>query len=269
MRNEFGLGGNGLRIVSIDEGFEQTFWDYVDQDPLDYYFFILDWKNRKEQTKILLALEGRKVKGLMLLYAEHIVQLRGDRKSVETLLEHVGFDSVELQAPLDCEDLVLRKYKADFRHELVLMRLNRGEENIQIKNTPRKLGPEDVEQVAEVLRNADPVVWGDLDVEKQRLVRPDTFLTGIRCGNKLVSVGLTRFVDFASNIGAIATDVRYRNRGYATSIVSALVREILKKSPIAIIHVLADNAPAVCAYSKVGFKPYKRYLMIMGKKIGT
>jgi len=43
-----------------------------------------------------------------------------------------------------------------------------------------------------------------------------------------------------------------------------LVREILKKSQMAIIHVLADNAPAVRAYSKVGFKPYKAYLSLRG-----
>jgi predicted GNAT family acetyltransferase len=44
--------------------------------------------------------------------------------------------------------------------------------------------------------------------------------------------------------------------------VSALVEEILKRSPIALIHVIADNTPAVRAYSKVGFKPYKKYLSI-------
>ena len=88
------------------------------------------------------------------------------------------------------------------------------------------------------------------------------FWFGIKLEGKLVSVGNTRFVDFASNISMVATDERYRSRGYATSIVSALVQEILKRSPIALIHVIADNAPAVRAYSKVGFKPYKTYISI-------
>jgi predicted GNAT family acetyltransferase len=57
--------------------------------------------------------------------------------------------------------------------------------------------------------------------------------------------------------------------GFATSIVSALVKEILKNSPVAIIHVRKDNASAIQVYSKVGFKPYKQYLMIRGNRIGS
>lgn len=55
------------------------------------------------------------------------------------------------------------------------------------------------------------------------------FWLGIKLEGKLVSVGNTRFVDFASNIGVVATDEYYRGREYATSIVSALVKEIWKK----------------------------------------
>jgi len=88
------------------------------------------------------------------------------------------------------------------------------------------------------------------------------FWLGIRKDGRLVSVGNVRFVDFASNIGVVATDEHYRGRGYATSVVSGLVEEILKRCPIALIHVIEDNAPAVRAYSKVGFTPYKTYLSI-------
>jgi predicted GNAT family acetyltransferase len=60
----------------------------------------------------------------------------------------------------------------------------------------------------------------------------------------------------------VATDEQYRNRGYATSIVSALVEEILKTDQTALIHVLRDNAPAARVCSKVGFKPYETYLSL-------
>ena len=256
-----------MKVVSLEDGYEQDFWNHVNQDPLDYYFFILDIKQRQEKTEIYLALEGRKVEGLMLIYAKHIVQLRGTRQAMKALFNRVGLEKVELQAPLDCEDIVLRKYKLWLRYEIILMRLRKGEENIQIKHTPMKLGADDVEEVVDLLRKADPEVWGDLDPEQQKANWKDTVLVGTKHKDRLVSVGLTRFVDFASNIGAIATDERYRNMGFATSVVSSLVQEILKNSAIALIHVRKDNAPALRVYSKVGFEPYKHYLMVRGRAI--
>lgn len=258
-----------MKVVSLEDDYEQDFWNHVNRDPLDYYFFIYDMKQRREKTQIFLALEGRKVEGLMLVYAGRVVQLRGNRQAMKTLFDQVDLEEVEVQAPLDCVDIVLRKYKLWLRYEIVLMRLHKGEENIQIKHTPVKLGADDVEEAVDLLRKADPEVWGDLDTEQQKTNWKDAVLVGTKCKDKLVSVGLTRPVDFASNIGAIATDEHYRNMGFATSVVSSLVKEILQNSPTALIHVRNDNAPAVRVYSKVGFKPYKHYLMIRGHRIGS
>jgi len=112
------------------------------------------------------------------------------------------------------------------------------------------------------MRRCDPEWWGETNAEQLKQRWQNVFWLGIRREGRLVSVGNVRFVDFASNIGVVATDEPYRSRGYATSIVSGLVGEILKRCPIALIHVIEDNAPAVRAYSKVGFKPYKTYLSI-------
>jgi predicted GNAT family acetyltransferase len=181
---------------------------------------------------------------------------------VQKLLEYVNLEKVELQAPPDCEDVVCEKYKPRVKQDMVLMCLNRGEESIQITEKPVRLGIEDAEDVADLMRRCDPEWWGETKAENLRKSLETAFALGIRKDGRLVSAGSTRFVGFASNINMVATDEKYRSRGYATSIVSALVEEILKRSPIALIHVIADNAPAVRAYSKIGFKPYKIYLSI-------
>lgn len=263
------MGECFLKVVSLEDGYEQEFWNHVNRDRLDYYFFIFDKRQHRDKTQVFLALEGRKIEGLMLIYAGRIVQLRGTREAVKALFEKVDLEQVELQAPLDCEDIILRRYRPSLRFEIILMSLRRGEENIRMKHVPVRVGDEDVQEFVEVLRKADPEVWGDLDIEQQKAAWKDAFLLGIKYQGKLVSVGNTRFVDLASNIGAIATDEGYRNMGFATSIVSALVKEILKNSPVAIIHVRKDNASAIQVYSKVGFKPYKQYLMIRGNRIGS
>lgn len=93
-----------MKVVSVEDGFEPIFWNLVNKDPLNYYFFIFDWTRRREQTKILLAMEDERVSGSMLLFArteEHsVVQLRGNLEAVDLLLESVGSEKVELQAPL-------------------------------------------------------------------------------------------------------------------------------------------------------------------------
>jgi predicted GNAT family acetyltransferase len=252
-----------MKVVALYDGLERAFWNHTSADELDYYFFVLDWKLRRDQTKILMAMEDDEIQGLMLIYRDSVVQLRGNQTAVRMLLDLLTLKEVELQAPLDCEAVVLRKFETPkIKERMVLMRLSRGEENIQVTTTPVRLGLDDAEEIVQLMRKADPSWWGETSVENMRKILAETYWLGIKQDERIVSVGSTRLVDFASNIGVVATEKDYRNRGYATSIVSALVSEILKTSFTAIIHVISDNAPAVHAYSKVGFKPYKTYLSI-------
>jgi RimJ/RimL family protein N-acetyltransferase len=252
--------------MSIEGGNERMFWDHVNEDPVDYYFFIVDLKQRRDQTKVFLALEDSSIEGLALLYSDYIVQLRGSREAVEMLMEQVTFDRAEIQFPLGCQDLVLRRYKALSMAEMILMHLRRGEENILIRHGITCLAPEDAEEIAGILKEADPIWWGDVQAESFGKSMETAVVLGIKEEGRIASVGSTRLVDFASNIGIIATRKEYRNRGYATSVTSALTQEILKASPTAIIHVLSHNAPAIKVYSRVGFKPYKRYMFFKGEK---
>lgn len=251
-----------MRVVSITDRYEQTFWEYVNRDRLDYYFFIMDWNQRREKTKVFMALNEDSVEGALLLFDNYIAQLRGNRNAVKALLEHVNLEKMELQAPPDCEDLVIAKFEPRIRQNMILMSMNKGEEHVQITAPLIRLGVEDAEEVAGLLRKCDPVWWGEVKAETVRKSLETAYCLGIKQDNRVVSVGYVRSFDFATNISIVATDEGYRNRGYATSIVSALVQEIFKHSPVALIHVIADNAPAVRAYSKVGFKPYKTYLSI-------
>jgi RimJ/RimL family protein N-acetyltransferase len=255
-----------LKVVLVKERNEQIFWNHVCVDPLDYYFFIVDMKQRRDKTKVFLALDDDSIEGLALLYGDYIVQLRGSREAVDVLMEKVEFDRAEVQCPLGCQDLVLRKYIAPSMAEMVLMQLRRGEENIQIRHEIARLLSEDAEEIAVILKEADPVWWGDVEAEGFRQSMETAVVLGIRQEGKIACVGSARLVDFASNIGIIATRKECRNRGYATSVTSALTEEILKTSPVAIIHVLSHNAPAIKVYSRVGFKPDKRYMFIKGEK---
>ena len=251
-----------LKIVLLDENLMETFWHHVNQNQVDYHFFIFDVKNNPDKTKVWLALEGENVVGMLLVYRDCIVQLRGSHDVVKALLEKIDLREVELQAPLDCEDLVLAKFIPKMKHRMIQMTLKRGEERNQITTEPESLDVGNAEEMVELLRRAFPDWWSDADVERFRSTMTELVNMGIRHDGKLVSVGIARLTGYASNINTVATDERYRNRGYATSIVCTLAKKILENSEVAMIHVLEDNAPAVKAYTKAGYKPHETYLLI-------
>jgi predicted GNAT family acetyltransferase len=56
-----------------------------------------------------------------------------------------------------------------------------------------------------------------------------------------------------TEISAVCTNPDFRGRGYASSLVSALVRKIVERGETPFLHVKADNADAVHVYEKLGF----------------
>ena len=76
-----------------------------------------------------------------------------------------------------------------------------------------------------------PDQWRSVTAEEiSASMRRGTLWIGIKRDGKIVSVGSTFLTEFGSNIGIVATHEANRNRGYATSIVSSLVKEILQRS---------------------------------------
>ncbi len=117
-----------MEIVSLELALEPLFWEHINQDIPHYYFFALDWKYNKDATKILLALEGSQIFGMMLIYRQSIVQLRGSYNAVKALLEKLDLKKVELLALEQYKQDILKKYKPTVSYEIILMTLHEGEE---------------------------------------------------------------------------------------------------------------------------------------------
>lgn len=62
-----------MKIVSLEPSLEPIFWKTIAEDIPHYYYFALDWKYFRDQTKILLALEDNNICGMMLIYKGEIV----------------------------------------------------------------------------------------------------------------------------------------------------------------------------------------------------
>ena len=254
-----------FEIVKLDPSLEHLFYRRVDQDLPHHFFFIFDWKLNREFTEIWLALRQGSIHGMMLIYRSHIVQLRGSKSAVETLLDRLDLEKVELHAETVHSDLVRGKYRLIREYELLLMTLRRGEERLASTDSVVRMTFERAEEIADLMRSANPEFWGDMDANRIAASMNRNLWLGIVVDDRLVSVGNTFLTNFASNIHTVATHEYYRNRGYATAVVSALVKEILKTNDLALIHVLKDNVAARRVYEKVGFKTYRTYLYGFGE----
>jgi len=256
-----------MKIVSLEPVFEPIFWEHVNQDLPYYYFFAFDWKYNKNETKILLALEGDSIDGMMLVYRQNIVQLRGSQEAAKALLERLDLEKVEMQALEQHKPYILERYEPIVAHEMMLMLLHRGEERLRIKHPIVRLDASEAEQIAIIMRKADPEFWGTTTSQNiiDGMNRGANWL-GSKVDSELVSIGNTRLTEWGGVIGVVATHEAHRNKGYATSVVSELVRRILEKQPIAMIYVLSDDPPAIRVYEKVGFKRYKTYFFMRGEK---
>ncbi|MEM3731799.1 MAG: GNAT family N-acetyltransferase [Candidatus Bathyarchaeia archaeon] len=256
-----------MRLVALEPAFEPLFWQHISKDIPHYYFFAFDWKYNRADTEILLALEENNIEGMMLVYRQSVVQLRGSCKAVEMLLERLNLEKIELQALEEHKPYILQKYVPTVTHEMMLMIVRKGEEKSQTRCPVVKLDVSEAEEIAAIMRDSDPEFWGTATGQgiAEGMGRGVNWL-GVKISGKVVSVGNMRLTEWGGLIGTVATHKDHRNRGYATTIVSELVKRMLEKVPWAIIFVLADNKPAIRAYEKAGFKPYRTYFFMRGEK---
>jgi predicted GNAT family acetyltransferase len=77
---------------------------------------------------------------------------------------------------------------------------------------------------------------------------------GIRCAGKLIAMAGERMrFDGFTEISAVCTHPEYRGCGYASSLVRALVRQIIARGETPFLHLYSDNTTAAALYTKLGF----------------
>jgi ribosomal protein S18 acetylase RimI-like enzyme len=227
-----------------------------------FLFFVFDWTYKRSDSQIFLAVDNHaSIEGAMLIYMDHIVQVRGNREPVCALLNTLGKAQVEISAPIECRDIVEAKNSQHKALEnIMLLSLHRGKEHLALGEKLEVMGFKEADELAALMRSVYPDFWGDMSADYLMKIFNDTVWLGIRENGRLVALGVALFTELGSHILFIGTDKEHRRRGYATSIVSELVRRILARFELATIFVVEDNLPALSVYSKVGFKPCRRYV---------
>jgi GNAT superfamily N-acetyltransferase len=254
-----------MKIAEVDSAFEKVYWQFVTENFEDYYFFIYDWLLQKEKTQVFLALDEETIVGLLLIYNNKFVQLRGSPKAAKLLLSNLTLENFELMAPLDCEKLVLEKYtNPKQKLRITLMSITKGQEKLALTENREKLSVVHADEIVQLMKDSYPEMWSEITAEnlKELFSSGWALWLGIRHEGKLAAFGYAMLTPQVSHIVWVATAKQYRNKGYGTTIVSAHVKECLGRAQTAIIYVDDKNEKAKRVYLEVGFKPYKNYLLL-------
>jgi ribosomal protein S18 acetylase RimI-like enzyme len=244
-----------MRIVPLGDDTIEVFYRAIREDPVKFHYFIHDWTHERERSKIMLAVEGEEVTGMILAYQDRLFQLRSPPELASPLVKAIGFSKGIAYVPEDC----VPAFEGFNIHEIrpvIRMLLVRGEEHLRSANEVVRLDESDSDAIWKLFTEADPPEWGNMEKSRaEELAREMTWF-GVKEGGELVAAGCCRPTEMGSDIQLLATAPGHRRRGYGTSVVSALVKEILARGPRALIHVYADNIPAKKVYESVGFRPY-------------
>ena len=119
----------------------------------------------------------------------------------------------------------------------------------------RRLSSADLVEMNELARDAGLSVW-----HGSSLALGPAF--GCFADGRLVAMAATHFATAdVIEIGHIATHPDYRRRGYASACTVALARAAFGLAPRVFLMVMADNAPALAAYKRLGFRTIERFYM--------
>lgn len=254
-----------MRLALLTDELLPFYMDLVKQDYVDFYFFIYDILLQRERTKVWLAIESGEIVGLMLIYNGNMVQLRGVPQAVGFLLSSLNLENVDVQAPKECEDMVLAKFPVyKTKESVTVMRLEKGTENLELTLEPEKLNFQNADELAQLMRQSYPLMWSEMTGETVKtLASPkEAVQFGIRVDGMLVAFGAGVLTEPVGIVTWLGTLEKFRRRGFCTSIISALVREGLKNANFISIHVLDENHSARRIYERVGFKPYRCYVLV-------
>jgi RimJ/RimL family protein N-acetyltransferase len=243
-----------LKSVRVTKDNEDIFYYYIRNNFAEYFFFHVDYAQYPENTKIFMALDGEeKVQGMVLIWKDRRIQLRGSIRGLIFLLSGKNYEPVSVTGFNNHRKLISKFFPA-YKKEIALYRMTmkNGEQKDFEKYNFQKLNEINRIEIVSLMRIADPIFWG-LRQPEDILIDENNIWYGISENNVLVSIISVWNYENIGYLTIVGTHPDYWRQGYASSLLSSVLNEVFQEKEQCVIMVRVANIPAINAYKKVGF----------------
>ncbi len=243
-----------LKSVEVTPDNELIFYNYIKDNFSEYLFFHVDYAQYSEDTKIYMVLDNKaKIHGMLLNWKDRRIQLRGSFESLELLLKDNNFKPISITG-FEEHKGIITNYFPEYTKETGLYRMGmkKGEQKNFEMYSYNILSDANREEIASFMNICDPEYWGSVKTEDV-LIDDTNIPIAIIHNNQLIC--LTRIWNY-ENIGyfmVVGTHPDYRNKGYASSLISSVLNGLLVDKKECLITVRVNNPPAIHTYEKLGF----------------
>jgi len=258
-----------FRIQSLERSDEAAFLRFLNCDRIGNYYVLYDLRYLRDKLHVWVASDASGVQAYMMEYDGRILHLRGNPDCVPELLSMSS-----LSAPLfNVEPRHLALVRGRFEPMEPADRRTDGliTTFLTLKATSDSFKPLIRHDVQELNQSHVHGVAGLLAVDPQRaqdLLRGVGF--GVFKGSQLVSSALSpEMLEDLAIIRGVFTAADERNKGYSSSVCSALVERLLGQGRNVILFVSKDNPAAIKVYSRIGFEDTGRVSLAFKARLKT
>ncbi len=237
-------------LTSPTEEIEEYLRKDIPLNGLLLYDLTLAW----DSSMWYIIRENQKLTGCLVIYTGgqgmYSFFTRGNPRAVNQLVANLAHPVIFAIIPQAHKPIVDKYYEFLTESEFLLMRLEQSNCELVSSQNAIRLTDEDVEEVDAFFQTTTAGAWNP----KQMTIGP---FYGIREQTKLVSIcgtiGVYNTSPGVSVIGNLVTLSQYQNRGYGTSVLCAVIRELFDNYRYVTLMVDSENRGAIRIYERLGF----------------
>ncbi len=245
------------RIEELNRGERKRLEEFLLEDRVFNSYLLCDLSSSKKDFEWYVCENNRgfSVAVKYRLPKSTFIFSTGNTGGLSSILEKIKFNKALISCPHEHLKIYLSKFGISSVKEMYKMFLSPQDFKPHMMKPARKVKPIDMERINDFYLKQGVISW-----------HPSQLREGVYCcieeGGKLICVAGTHCVSakyFLAVLGNIYTVPEKRGRGYASSTVSFLLKELFKKYTLITLNVNKENLAAVRLYKKLGFKIHCTY----------